>query len=43
MHVSLLSMDQLHGSLEVMPIYPSYLSCCCRLWEVLEEDMVHNK
>ena len=43
LHVSLLSMDQLHGSLEVMPIYPSYLSCCCRLWEVLEEDMVHNK
>ena len=43
LQVALLSMDQLHGSQEVMPIFPSCLSCCCRLWEGLEEDMVHNK
>ena len=43
MQVALLSMDQLHGSQEVMPIFPSCLSCCCRLWEGLGEDMVHNK
>ena len=43
MHVALLSMDELHGSQEVMPIPPSYLSCCWWLWEGLEEDMVHNK
>ena len=36
-------MDQLHGSQEVMPTFPSYHCCCCRLWEGLEEGMVHNK
>ena len=43
LQVALLSMDQSHGSQEVMPIPPSYLSCCWWLWEGLEEDMVHSK